>query len=180
MELEQKYLEEISPKTKLDAIKIVVEGELDINIYGNSRKRNLVDARIIYAKIAREYNYSFKSIGRNIGKDHATIIHYMKNFDWLFSSDSKFRETYIYLKEKIKELMPKIKDNQEIKIINNSMMLHKQIESLSLENEKYLIEKLKYERLQKILWVINDRTPVGKEDYVEAKLHNFFNSLIMK
>lgn len=180
MESKQKYLEEISPKTKLDAIKIVVEGELDINIFGASRKRNLVDARIIYAKIAREYDYSFKSIGRNIGKDHATIIHYMKNFDWLFTSDTKFRETYIYLKEKIKDVLPNVKDNQEIKIINNSMMLHKQIESLSLENEKYLSDKLKYERLQKILWLINDRTPIGQEEYVESKLHNFFNSLVMR
>lgn len=180
MELEQKYLEEISPKTKLEAIKVIVEGELDISIFGDSRKRNLVDARIIYAKIAREYNYSFKSIGVNIGKDHSTIVHYMKNFDWLFSSDTDFREMYIYLKEKIKEVLPNIKDNQEIKIINNSMVLHKQIESLSLENEKYLSNKLKYERLQKILWVINDRTPVGQEEYVESKLHNFFNSLVMR
>lgn len=180
MELEQKYLEEINPKTKLDAIKIVVEGELDINIFGGCRKRNLVDARIIYAKIAREYNHSYKSIGKNIGKDHATIIHYIKNFDWLFSSDTKFRETYIYLKQKIKDIMPKIKDNQEIEIINNSMVLHKQIEKLSLENEKYLSDKLKYERLEKIFWLINDRTPIGQEDFVEAKLNNFFNSLVMR
>jgi hypothetical protein len=180
MELEQKYTEERIPKTELDAIKIIVEGELDINIFGDSRKRNLVDARIIYAKIARESNHSYKSIGKHIGKDHATIIHYMKNFDWLFSSNTEFRETYIYLKEKFMEMKPKLKDIQEIKIINNSMMLHKQIESLSLKNEKYLSEKLKYDRLQKILWVINDRTPIGQEDYVEARLHNFFNSLIMR
>lgn len=180
MELEQKYTEERIPKTELDAIKIIVEGELDINIFGDSRKRNLVDARIIYAKIARENNHSYKSIGKHIGKDHATIIHYMKNFDWLFSSNTEFRETYIYLKEKFMEMKPKLKDIQEIKIINNSMMLHKQIESLSLKNEKYLSEKLKYDRLQKILWVINDRTPIGQEDYVEARLHNFFNSLVMR
>jgi hypothetical protein len=180
MELEQKYLEERIPKTELDAIKIIVEGELDINIFGDSRKRNLVDARIIYAKIARESNHSYKSIGKHIGKDHATIIHYMKNFDWLFSSNTEFRETYIYLKEKFMEMKPKLKDIQEIKIINNSMMLHKQIESLSLKNEKYLSEKLKYDRLQKILWIINDRTPIGQEEYVEARLHNFFNSLVMR
>ena len=180
MELEQKYTEERIPKTELDAIKIIVEGELDINIFGDSRKRNLVDARIIYAKIARESNHSYKSIGKHIGKDHATIIHYMKNFDWLFSSNTEFRETYIYLKEKFMEMKPKLKDIQEIKIINNSMMLHKQIESLSLKNEKYLSEKLKYDRLQKILWIINDRTPIGQEDYVEARLHNFFNSLVMR
>lgn len=180
MELEQKYTEERIPKTELDAIKIIVEGELDINIFGDSRKRNLVDARIIYAKIARESNHSYKSIGKHIGKDHATIIHYMKNFDWLFSSNTEFRETYVYLKEKFIEMKPKLKDIQEIKIINNSMMLHKQIESLSLKNEKYLSEKLKYDRLQKILWIINDRTPIGQEEYVEARLHNFFNSLVMR
>jgi hypothetical protein len=180
MESEQKYLEEIIPKTKIEAIKVIVEGELDINIYGDSRKRNLVDARIIYAKLAREYNYSFKSIGEPIGKDHSTIIHYMKNFDWLFSSDTEFREMYIYLKEKVKDIIPKIRDNQEIKIINNSMMLHKQIESLSLENQKYLSDKLKYDRLQKILWLINDRTPIGQEEHVESKLNNFFNSLVMR
>lgn len=180
MESEQRYLEEFRPSSVLDAIKIIVEGELDINIYGDSRKRNLVDARIIYAKLSREYNYSFKSIGEPIGKDHSTIIHYMKNFDWLFSSDTEFREMYIYLKEKVKDIIPKIKDNQEIKIINNSMMLHKQIESLSLENQKYLSDKIKYDRLQKILWLINDRTPYGQEDYVESKLNNFFNSLVMR
>lgn len=180
MESEQKYLEEKIPKTELDAIKIIVEGELDINIFGDSRKRNLVDARIIYAKIARENNHSYKSIGDHIGKDHATIIHYMKNFDWLFNSSTEFRETYIYLKQKFMEIKPKLKDIQEIKIINNSMMLHKQIESLSLENQQYLSDKIKYDRLQRILWLINDRTPYGQEDYVESKLNNFFNSLVMR
>lgn len=180
MESEQKYLEVRKPKDELDAIRIVVEGELDIDIFGDSRKRKLVDARIIYAKIAREHNYSFKSIGRRIGKDHSTIIHYMKNFDWLFSSDTEFRETYIYLKERFIEIQPKLIESQEIEIINNSMMLHKQIEKLSLENQKYLSDKLKYERLQKILWLINDRTPVGQEDFVESKLNNFFNSLVMR
>jgi hypothetical protein len=104
----------------------------------------------------------------------------MKNFDWLFSSDTEFRETYIYLKERFIEIQPKLIESQEIEIINNSMVLHKQIEKLSLENQKYLSDKLKYERLQKILWLINDRTPVGQEDFVESKLNNFFNSLVMR
>ena len=180
MESEQKYLEVRKPKDELDAIRIIVEGELDISIYGNCRKRNLVDARIIYAKIAREYNYSFKSIGRAIGKDHATIIHYIKNFNWLFSSDTEFRERYIYIKEKFIQMRPNIIENKQIEIINNSMVLHKQIEKLSLENQKYLSDKLKYERLEKIFWLINDRTPIGQEDFVEAKLNNFFNSLVMR
>ena len=77
-------------------------------------------------------------------------------------------------------MIPKIKESQPIEIINNSRVLHKQIESLSLENENYLNQFLKQERIKNIIKIIDERTPIGMEEAIEDKINKLFNGLVMK
>ena len=80
-----------------ELIKIVNEVFL-VDLTLNNRKRETVDARKVYSKILRDKGYGYKFIGETINKDHATIIHYIKNIEHLLSYDSILRDKYIACK----------------------------------------------------------------------------------
>ena len=67
---------------------------LKIDIKSKSRKRDIVYARFIfYNKLrnSKDRYYSFQNIGDFLGKDHATIIHGLKQYDILKEYDD-FKE----------------------------------------------------------------------------------------
>lgn len=65
-----------------------------INIVPVTRKREVVDLRVIYAQILlKNTNYTTIETGKYIGKDHATIIHYRKQFNNLITYP-EFRSLY--------------------------------------------------------------------------------------
>lgn len=80
-----------------ELIKIVNEVFL-VDLTLNNRKRETVDARKVYSKILRDKGHGYKFIGETINKDHATIIHYIKNIDHLLSYDQALIDKYIVCK----------------------------------------------------------------------------------
>ena len=65
---------------KLKEIMDFVIRETTEDITSMSREQAISDARAIYCKLAREHtNFSFKAIGESIGRNHATVIHAVKN-----------------------------------------------------------------------------------------------------
>ena len=83
-------------------IKSIVENYFEINLKKNSRKRYITDARKIYCKLCREYTKeSFVSIGRQIGKDHATILYHSRTADDLVKNEVEFEQKYLTLKKKL-------------------------------------------------------------------------------
>lgn len=66
----------------LDDIKYLVEREIGVDLSIQSRRRHLVYARFIFFKLARDNTrYSLSDIGRLINKDHASVLHGIKQFD---------------------------------------------------------------------------------------------------
>ena len=66
----------------LDDIKHLVERETGIDLSLRSRRRHLVYARFLFFKLARNHtSHTFKDIGRFINKDHASVLHGVKQFD---------------------------------------------------------------------------------------------------
>ena len=82
--------------TALQRILEAVEKETGLDIANaTGRQRHIVDARKIYAYIARNItNYSLYEIGRFINKNHATIIHYERCTKELVLHDIEFAEMY--------------------------------------------------------------------------------------
>ena len=77
-------------KTNIDDIKNIIQEESGLdNILKNTRKRNYVDARRIYYHILRNYHYlSLDKIGKLAGnRNHATVLHGLRNVDFLIKSD---------------------------------------------------------------------------------------------
>lgn len=66
----------------LDDIKYLVERETGLDLSLQSRRRHLVYARFIFFKLARTHtSHSLDDIGRFINKDHASVLHGVKQFE---------------------------------------------------------------------------------------------------
>jgi IS30 family transposase len=69
---------------------------LDISV--TNQKQGVVDARAVYSKILRERGYSLEVIGKSLNKHHSTILHHLKNIDFLIEKDKNLRDRYIHCK----------------------------------------------------------------------------------
>jgi hypothetical protein len=66
-----------------------------VDITKKTRNRNVVELRIIYAQIMlKNTDFTTGKTARYINKDHATILHYRKQFDNLFIYQD-FKNLYI-------------------------------------------------------------------------------------
>ena len=103
----------------LDVLKRDVEKAFCVTLNVKSRRRDVVNGRIAFGYIARKHlNQTYEKIGNVINKDHATIMHYCKNFDGVYRSDQNFRNYFDSLviddyllrnKESIKEEIDRLK-----------------------------------------------------------------------
>jgi hypothetical protein len=64
-------------------LKKVIKEITGVDINEVSRKREIIEARAVYYKILKQIDKkkSLKSIGASVGKDHATVLHSLKNYD---------------------------------------------------------------------------------------------------
>ena len=64
-------------------LKKVIQEITGVDINEVSRKREIIEARAIYYKILKQIdkNKTLKSIGASVGKDHATVLHSLNNYD---------------------------------------------------------------------------------------------------
>jgi hypothetical protein len=85
-------------KEEIDSLKQIVNDVFLVDICANNRRRDVVDARHIYSKILREKGYGYESIGSSIKKNHATIVHYIKNIDSILTYDKQLRDKYMTCK----------------------------------------------------------------------------------
>jgi hypothetical protein len=61
----------------------------------SSRRRELVDARMVYCSVARKCgDFTLKQIGQSINRDHATALHAIRNYDVLSEMDKDLVNKY--------------------------------------------------------------------------------------
>jgi len=75
-------------------LKKLVKSLLYVDIYSNSRQRDIVDARKIYAAILFQKGLGVSKIGKIMHKNHATVIHYIKEHDILILMDKRYMRNY--------------------------------------------------------------------------------------
>lgn len=105
----------------MESLKQIVNEIFLIDIDSNKRKRSIVDGRKVYSKILRDLGYGYEHIGKTLGKNHCTIIHYVKNIDSLLEFDSVFNKRYNMCKKKFllqkREIIMKSNDNIHLEAI---------------------------------------------------------------
>jgi len=135
MELKQRYSEEIN--FKYDMLKNICKVVLGQDIDTSRRTRSAVDARKYIAYILRANDYTLKQIGDVMDKDHTTIIHYLKTFEWLMSHDKTTKRRYTLVSDAFYNPIRDMKEAREQELLNEINLLQEQVKSLSLWKEKY-------------------------------------------
>jgi len=95
---------------EIEGLKRIVNEAFLVDLDVDNRKREVVDARKIYSKILRDIGYSYEAIGSTINKNHATIIHYVKNIEHLLSYDQSLYFKYVACKNVFVEKKESISD----------------------------------------------------------------------
>ena len=183
-------------QSKIDRLQAIIKSTLLVDVKNDkNRRRNTINARYIYAEILRKDGFGCSDIGRSICKNHATVLHYFKNFDGFIESDKTFRETFDLIRKRYTDHYDYVIDMsyEEIKkeafalrIENkklNSETDRLQLELHSLKESFKIIEKEtqekaeQEERLNKIYTVIKQRTKYGTEQKVLNKINNLYNGI---
>lgn len=144
-----------------------------------SRKRHIVDARMMYAKLMSRYtNTSLSEIGRLISKDHATIIHYLRNFKYIKKQDQEFSTKFDIMSDVYEKFRECWFDDERFDDKKRIHILELSLSKASQKNDEYDKYFRKIKRIDSIVQLIEERTPKGEEEYVESKINRMFNSII--
>ena len=61
----------------------------------SSRKREMVDSRMIYFAVARNLGgYTLSELGKSVNRDHATVMYAIRNYEHLSSYDESMKHKY--------------------------------------------------------------------------------------
>lgn len=169
-------------RLKVDAIKNIVNTYYNIQVNSKIKTDRLVKARAICYKILKEeccMTYSF--IGFCFHRNHATIIHALKEIEWMFKSDKQMERDYhnilaLWLEEaqdyvelKPTELKKQLHLLQEQnKMLNLSLIdVQERCEELSKHTKKY----------KSVVDLIDKRVPEQRLKEVETKINHLINGL---
>ena len=171
--------------SEMARLKLIIEYVFELDIFNKSRKRQYVDARMVFAKILHNEGHGSTPIAKFLKKDHATIIHYFKSVNAILKFDQSLMDKYLYVKdmylnkkefasyeEKEPQLTNKEK-KQQIKIIG----LNNEIDKLMSEKSNLMNIVKKHKRLSEIIEFIDKQTPHGQEYYVMRRINAMFNGL---
>ena len=130
--------------TKEQIKKLVIENT-GIDIDNPVRKRPFVEARAIYYKLLREYTLlSLVEIGDYVKKNHATVIHGIKNLDSWCKLDVNLKNKYLNIRSGLDVLKENIElDNADVEKIVDRYIKLKQKASKLIESNKELLEQVK-------------------------------------
>lgn len=81
-----------SAEERLNYLAEKMKESVGIDVRENSRKREVVTARILFAFVARREGYSQNCIGEFIGRDHSTIAFFERRMKDVFSLPQMYRE----------------------------------------------------------------------------------------
>jgi hypothetical protein len=174
----------------------IVNEVFEVNIMSRDRYRDIVDARRIYSLILREQGYSYTKIGKFIRKDHATVLHYHRNIDYILKADPQLKQKYLYCRKRYLEDIERAdavnaeaaNQTMQAVILNlrteiNSLRqrmeyLEVRNESLSNQNEWYDKELSQYNpKLKKLYNIITNRTKAGTVGELSKKINTLYNGV---
>lgn len=155
-ESQQKYLDKINLYIEMNELKDIVDTIFNVNISNSVRKKEYVEARMVFAKILHDRGATIVSIARFLDKNHCSVLNYMSNFDNYFTEMS-LKKKYVVCREAFFQKRP--------------------VDKLYLEKDKISAIESKYKRFKNILDIMNERTPYGKEEILEKKIISFLNGI---
>ena len=163
---------------EVQEIKMIVNSVFKVNIDIETRLRSHVEARIAYAKILRDKGFSYHKIANTLNKNHATIIHYLRNIDHIFVHDKYFIERY----KRCKDLMIGVIEGPsnptpEKVYINRIKELQSEVQELHAKLNDANQQLIKNARIKSIIKLINERICDDDVEILESKIRTFLNGI---
>jgi len=130
---------ESSPKIKLknkveaESIKVLIEQEMEIDsIFKKTRRREYVDSRrILFYILRNNFLLTYFEIGRISKRDHATIIHAIKDFDYIIKADPILNGVYQKALERAEFITTYSPEARKEEIIKKIEQLNEELLTLS-------------------------------------------------
>ena len=162
----------------MEKLKEIVSQVFNTDINIKTRKRNNVEARMIFSKILREDGNTFESIGNAINKDHSTIVYYVNQASVLIKQSIELSDKYLECKncyiDNLDVVLPQMKyDELKDEVVELKFLVNK----LASERNEIIKVQEKYNRIKKIINLVAERTHVGKEEFIERKINQMFNGI---
>jgi len=155
-ESKRKCTDKLSEAIDMQELKEIVDNIFNVDINSSTRKKKYVEARMAFAKILRDRGATLCAIGLFLDKDHCSILHYISNFDVFFKEYSL---------------------NKKYLICRDAFFQKRPADKLYIERHNLSKIEGKYKRFKKILDIMHERTPNGKEEVLEKKITLFLNGI---
>jgi hypothetical protein len=117
-------------------LKKAIQEITGVDINEVTRKRETIEARAIYYKVLKQIDKkkSLKSIGASVGKDHATVLHSLKNYDMFEQFNPTLKLFRKQIMQRLNYATPDILDMTKDELIQSLqidvMKLTEEIENL--------------------------------------------------
>jgi hypothetical protein len=128
----------------MDSLKTIINEIFFVNIDDSSRKRSIVDARRAYSKILRDVGFSYEYIGESVGRDHSTIIHYVKSIENLLEYDSIFERKFILANKQFLLENEQLEVKPKEDVYTTLVKLEQRLENALLEKREIIYKFTKY------------------------------------
>lgn len=161
---------------ELHRLASIVEVVFGSDVYSRRRQRHVVDGRMVFALLLEEQGVGCAEIGRILGRNHATVLHYFRRGNGLLETDSRFRKNYMLCREQyVGEDPVYYYDAPELR--KKFIEMRGELDDM----RNLLIKKTEREkqehRLQPILDLVRTRTKRGKEDEILIRINRLYNGL---
>jgi len=148
----------------------------DADVFVSCRERAFVDARIVFSSLLREQGMGPSAIGRILGRDHATVLHYFRRGDALLETDKIFRKRYVTCREQFVGEDPVFYyDAPELR--KKFIEVRDELEETKRELYELRKQTKSDRRLQPILDIVRVRTKRGEEDEALIRINRLYNGL---
>lgn len=152
----------------------IIEKNTQINILERKRSRDIVDARMIYSKILREKGYTFPQIAKSMRKDHSTVIHYIKTFDFLVNTLNDMKHDYQICREEFLKDSTPLPEKHNQNYVKEIIGIRNRQSELEFKEKMLTSLEVKYNRLKNIIELIDNNTAQGDEHKVFCLINAFF------
>jgi len=166
---------------EFQTLRRAVEQVFECDLLNKSRERNIINARMTFSYILVERGYTKVSIGKYLNKNHATIIHYTKNFSVYLQHDDYLHECYELSLEAFNKEFDPIFTMDESSLKKEVFSLRRQLRYVSCQYDEHKKQekeqKVVDDRIKDIMKLVAERTKKGKEEYIHRKLQTWFNGV---
>jgi hypothetical protein len=114
-------------------LKKAIQEITGVDINEVTRKRETIEARAIYYKVLKQIDKkkSLKSIGASVGKDHATVLHSLRNYDMF----EQFNPTLKLFRKQIMQRLNYASPEHILDMTKDELIQNLQIDVMKLSGE---------------------------------------------